>query len=97
MLKAIAHADKERAVNVEESNDATGYRTLSCVLMEETLSEQNVNIIAWKWRESAGDDSLLSHCAGNLTVPDLRLLLSFTLRRSAPMLAWRLDLLDIIS
>lgn len=96
MLKAIAHADKERAINVEESNDTSGYRTLSCVLMEGTISQRSIRSVISNWKEMAGNDSLLCHCASSMPSTKVALLMQATFRRSAPMLTWRLDLSDLL-
>ena len=92
MLKAIAQADKERAINVEESNDTSGYRTLSCVLREETIPDTFMNNTIISWREMANADGMLSHCASDLIFVNVLLLMRITFRRSAPMLTWKLEL-----
>ena len=95
MLKAIAHADRERAVNVEESNDTSGYRTLSCVLMENTITEEHTYRVFNFWSDLTQHDALLASCAGTFTSSALMLLMQITFRRSAPMLNWKLDLSGI--
>ena len=91
MLKAIARADKERAIEVEESNDTTGYRTLSCVLMESTISRASLNTVASTWRDTIAGDNSLSHCTSTVTLAHVLLLVQLTFRCSAPMLTWQLE------
>lgn len=91
MVKAIARADKERAIEVEESNETTGYRTLSTVLRAESISDELLNKVLGRWRLAAREDELISYGAERMSLAKLTLLAEVTFRHSAPMLAWTMD------
>lgn len=90
MLKAIATADRYRAVEIEVGNDESSYRTLSSVLTWARLSEESTEKIVDEWRKFVQDDDLLRH-ARDMAVEKLMLLVQTTFENSAPMLTWKLD------
>lgn len=92
MLNAIAMIDKELAINTEESNDTTGYRTLSTVLRDESLDRNLMIRIQDLWRSAAESDQLIGHCAHRMPDRKIRLLAEVTFTHSAPMLSWTMDL-----